>query len=142
MISLTVLIVLSLATYRITRFFLFDTLMGSRPESGTKWSAKLDAFGYNEDGSNRSFLRGKIADLLTCPFCFSFWVASALLALWTWSLPWTAVEPQLWLINSFAVVALTSIFYELTGLVERYLDQREEEHHFNVVQEAKKTKRV
>lgn len=138
MISLTALIILSAATYRITRFFIYDSLLGSRLEADTKWSRTLDHFGYNEDGSNRGFFRGKLADLLTCPFCFSFWVGCTLLGLWTWSLPWTAVEPQVWIINSFAVAALTSLFYETTSLVERYLGQREEEHSFRILQEAKK----
>lgn len=112
MISPLVFLILSLASYRLTRFFIHDSLMGLGPDSGTGISAKLDAFGYNQDGSDRSFLRGKVADLFTCHYCLSFWISCATLALWTWSLPWQVESPQTWVLTAFAISGVVALVYE------------------------------
>lgn len=105
-------ILLSLAAYRITRFLIHDSLIGMGDGSGTKLADRIDYFGYNEDGSNRTFLRGKFADLLTCHFCLSFWVSCGLLTAWTWSWPWTSDSPQSWVITAFAVSGVVALIYE------------------------------
>ena len=81
---------LSFAAYRLTQFFVFDSLIGFSPESGSSMSSKVDRFAYYPDldsehrrdddgppGADRSFLRGKIGDLLTCPWCLGFWISVA-----------------------------------------------------------------
>lgn len=65
-----------LAAYRITRFLVKDSLIGFGPDSGSKTSVRLDRWAYNEDGGDRSFLRGKVGDLLTCVWCLGFWVSA------------------------------------------------------------------
>jgi len=71
------LLLLALACYRVTRFLVHDSLMGASPDSGSWWSTVIDGFGYQEGGENRSWIRGKIADLLTCHYCLSFWICLA-----------------------------------------------------------------
>ena len=72
------LVILSFAAFRLTQFFVFDSLWGGNPHSGSKRSARIDKFAYNqEDGSDRSFLRGKYGDLMSCPWCIGFWISAA-----------------------------------------------------------------
>lgn len=101
--TILMMLVLGLASYRITRFLVTDTLMGMGPDSGSWLSTKVDAFAYNPDGSNRSWWRGKIGDLVTCLYCLGWWVSCAVLALWTWSFPWTSNDPQQWILLAFAI---------------------------------------
>lgn len=97
-------VILSFASYRITRFFVFDSLIGAHPESGSKQSARVDSFAYNHDGSNRNFVRGKIGDLLTCPWCLGFWISAACyLALVISTGGWAGVPLVVHLLGVFAV---------------------------------------
>lgn len=63
---LTVIVILSLVTYRVTRFFLSDTLL---EETRGMVLRRLS-------GPYAGQLRVKLFELLTCPFCFSVWVAA------------------------------------------------------------------
>ena len=88
--------VVILAAYRLTRFFVKDSLIGFGPDSGSKVSVRLDRWAYNEDGGDRSFLRGKVGDLLTCVWCLGFWISAATytaasVALGVWS-----DQPLIW----------------------------------------------
>lgn len=82
------LVVLALAAYRITRFFVKDSLMGFGPDSGSAMSVRVDHFAYDSDGNDRSWVRGKIGDLLTCTWCLGFWVSLAVVCAWTQTVPW------------------------------------------------------
>lgn len=106
--TILMVLVLGLASYRITRFLVTDTLMGMGPDSGSWLSTKVDAFAYNPDGSNRSWWRGKIGDLLTCYYCLGFWVSCAGLAVWTRTWPWTADQPGQWVLLAFAIAGVQS----------------------------------
>lgn len=66
-----------LASYRLTRFFVKDSLIGFGPDSGSQVSVRIDRFAYTEDGSDRTWLRGKVGDLLTCVWCLGFWISAA-----------------------------------------------------------------
>lgn len=70
-------VVLILAAYRITRFFVRDSLIGFGDDSGSAMSVRIDAFAYDSDGSDRSWIRGKVGDLLTCVWCLGFWISAA-----------------------------------------------------------------
>ena len=91
---LTVLVVLSLASYRITRFLIEDDLI----ETPRGW-LKTKIYKPNPDTLKpASRLRIKLVDLLECPYCMSVWISAAAVALacWTWSVPqpfwsWLAV---------------------------------------------------
>jgi len=93
-VDLLELIVLTLAAARLTRFFILDSLMGFGIDSHTgqfvsPLAEKIDRFAYTQGeiddtgrvieqgGTDRSFLRGKIGDLLTCIFCLGFWISAA-----------------------------------------------------------------
>lgn len=111
-VNLLAFILLGLASYRLTRFILHDSLIGTHMDSGTQLSVTLDSFGYNSDGTDRSFLRGKLTDLITCHYCISFWISCGLLAAWTWSWPWTVSSPQSWIITGFAISGVVALIYE------------------------------
>lgn len=75
-LSLAEWIILSFAAFRFTQFFIYDSLMGFNPESGSKMSARLDEFAYDTEGRDRGYVRGKIGDLLICPWCLGFWLSA------------------------------------------------------------------
>ncbi len=81
-------VVLIFATYRITRFFVRDSLIGFSLESESRMSQRVDEFAYTPDGGNRSWWRGKVGDLLTCVWCLGFHVAWVTLCLWLQVWPW------------------------------------------------------
>lgn len=82
------LIVLILVAFRVTRFFTYDTLVGANPSSGSRFSVWLDGFAYKADGRDRSWMRGKIGDLLVCHWCLGFHVVWILLTVWFGVPPW------------------------------------------------------
>ncbi len=69
-------VVVVLAAFRVTRFLVRDSLIGFAPDSGSKMSMRVDRFAYAEDGTDRTWLRGKVGDLLTCVWCLGFWVSA------------------------------------------------------------------
>lgn len=84
-----IIIVLVFAAYRTTRFFVKDSLFGFGPDSGSAMSVRVDHFAYNtEDGSDRSWLRGKIGDLLTCTWCLGAHISWIIVCLWLRLYPW------------------------------------------------------
>lgn len=116
--ALTVL-VLGLASYRVTRFLVLDSLMGMGThdkldpdlkvivqEPNSPLAAAVYSLCYNEDGTDRGFFRGKLGDLLGCWLCLGFWISCGILALWTWTLPWTTSDPQQWVLTAFAVAGV------------------------------------
>lgn len=80
-------LVVGLCVYRVTRFIVVDTLIGEYPDArnprGTGLRRRLDVFAFNEDGTDRSFLRGKLGELFGCPFCTGVWVAG--FSWWGWN---------------------------------------------------------
>lgn len=87
---------LVLAAYRITRFLVKDSLIGFGPDSGSAVSVRLDKWAYNDDGTDKSFWRGKAGDLLTCVWCLGFWVSLIVYVVATVSLgEWNSV-PLAW----------------------------------------------
>lgn len=84
------LVLLTFAAYRMTRFLVFDQLMGFSLDSNSKLSRRLDVFCYRSDGADRSWLRGKLGDLLTCPYCLGFhvvWIGYCIMvAAWPWAI--------------------------------------------------------
>ena len=100
-------IILCLAAYRVTRFLVKDSLIGMGDDSGSWLSVKVDKFAYDAQGLDRSSIRGRIGDLLTCSFCLGFWVSSGLLAAWTWSWPWGQGQQfQIWVATAFAIAGV------------------------------------
>lgn len=65
---LILIVLLSAAVYRVTRFLILDTLIFEQ----RRW-VKLKLMGNGDVGP----IRVKLLDLLSCPYCLSVWVAVA-----------------------------------------------------------------
>jgi len=79
------LLVLAFASYRITRFFVLDSVLGYYPgevpgdpeKRGTFVRAWLDRLLYDENGHDLGPIRGWVGSLLSCSWCFGVWVSVA-----------------------------------------------------------------
>ncbi len=69
---LTAIVVLSLVTYRVTRFFLSDSLLEEPRIRLHSWLTAPRGHFRSEPG----VMRMKLYELTVCPFCFSVWVAA------------------------------------------------------------------
>lgn len=94
-------LIVALAAFRVTRFVVFDSLVGAHPESGSRFSRWLDGWAWDAEGEDRSWLRGKVGTLLACPWCSGFWITAGVYAAW---LQWPQVR-WLWLLWAAAGVA-------------------------------------
>lgn len=120
------LLVLAVASYRITRFVVHDSLMGTGiTESGRFASGvaeRIDHFAYTQDevdalgkitkqgGDNRSFLRGKIGDLLTCTFCLGFWISVGVyFAYLSATVGQAGIEATPWAVHGITVFAIAGV---------------------------------
>ena len=65
---LILVVLLSAAVYRVTRFLILDTLIFEQ----RRW-VKLKLMGNGDVGP----IRVKLLDLLSCPYCLSVWIAVA-----------------------------------------------------------------
>lgn len=81
-------LILCLAAYRATRFVVWDSLIGAHPDTGTPFAKALDTWAWKPDGSDRSWVRGKVGGLLSCPFCAGFWISLLIACLWLRLWPW------------------------------------------------------
>lgn len=81
-------ILLALAAYRIVRFFVDDSLIGFNPRSESEIGARLDRWARTPDGDDRTWARGRVADLGVCTYCLGFWVSLTLACLWLAAWPW------------------------------------------------------
>lgn len=103
-----VFLVVSLAAFRITRFVVFDSLIGGNLDSQSKFSRWLDVFAYDSEGNNRTLIRGKIGDLLTCPYCVGAWVSLGVVAVWFYG-----SDPVRWGVTVWAVAGLQALLSKL-----------------------------
>ena len=93
---------MALASARVTRFVLWDSLAGLAPDSGTRLSKRLDRFAFDEHGLDRSWWRGKVGVGLTCSWCLGGWVSLAVVCVWGWVWPWQ--------LGRFGVVAWLAVW--------------------------------
>lgn len=79
MIGLLPLVVLAFASFRVTRFLLFDTLI-DEPRN----------FWYNQltGGTKLKYLREKLLDLTSCSWCTGFWVTLIIYSVYATAYPW------------------------------------------------------
>lgn len=120
------LLVLALASYRITRFLVKDTLMGFGITDDGQYASglaeRIDKFAYTQDeigdddrlitkgGENRSFVRGKIGDLLTCTFCLGFWISVALYFTYlAATVGQTGIEATPWEVHGVTVFGIAAV---------------------------------
>lgn len=95
------LLLMTLAVFRITRFLVWDSLMGSHLESGTKWSQRIDRWAFEANGQDKNRVIAKVVTGATCGWCLSVWVTGAVLMLVTWQ-PFWRWDQGTWLVG-FAV---------------------------------------
>lgn len=106
MIEIIPLIILALASYRLTRFFIFDTLI-----AGTR--NKFHSFLVNkaQKEGKLHLLWEKLYDLTSCTFCLGWWISLALYTTYTLQYPWDF--GRLGWINVFAIAAIQSFVHVL-----------------------------
>lgn len=90
MIDIAVLLILGFASYRATRFVVFDTLI-----EGTREKIFLFLINHQANRTTR-FLNGKALDLLSCTWCAGFWISLLIAGLYFGELPWYFTRHQ-WL---------------------------------------------
>jgi len=103
-------IVLCLAAFRLTRFFIKDSLMGFGPDSGSRASVRIDRFAYLEDGTGRSWWREYVGDLLTCVWCLGFWLSA--IAYFGWlsaTVGWSGIESVGWQVHLLTVFGVAGV---------------------------------
>lgn len=98
---LLILLVLGFASYRITRFFVLDTLF-------ERSRAKFHVYLANKTGKS-AFLWHKLLDLTACTFCLGWWISLAVYSLYFWELPLDFNQVD-W-IHVFAVSGLQSLLH-------------------------------
>lgn len=111
------LIVLGFAAFRITRFVVWSSLIGTacdgqplgngyrRPD--TSVGVAVYEFAYKPNGEYQGWFRGKLGDLLQCAWCLGFWISGSAYLLW-FQPAWQDLTWQDGL-NVFAVAAVQSL---------------------------------
>jgi len=103
-------VIICLAAYRLTRFFVKDSLMGFGPDSGSRLSVRVDRFAYDSEGNGRSWWREYVGDLLTCTWCLGFWISAMVyFAYLGGSLGWTAVGNIDWTVHGVSVFSVAGV---------------------------------
>lgn len=87
--------ILAFASYRITRFFLFDSLIS---HSRQKYYVILSNAAF--DGNRiKMFLAHKLLELSSCSWCLGVWISAAVYWLYTWT------SPEFWGRTGYITVA-------------------------------------
>lgn len=106
-------VVLCLASYRITRFLIRDSLMGmgmNEGEFASPLAARIDAWAYDREGNDRTLIRGKTGDLLSCPWCLGFWISAACYFSWLGSTEgWDYITATPLAIHGLYVFAIAAV---------------------------------
>jgi hypothetical protein len=115
--TVLLILILSLVTYRVTRFIILDSLIERWREHFYEFildpldDADMDlVLTLHEDGPLHQlpWWRRKIYQLFSCPFCISVWVAGGAVALTEWLTDFDVVMPVwTWL----AISALSLVVY-------------------------------
>lgn len=88
MFSPFVFVLMVLCAFRATRFVVYDSLIGSHLESGTKWSQRLDRWAFETNGTDKNFVVAKFATLASCVWCAGVWLSWGTVAVFAWVWPW------------------------------------------------------
>jgi hypothetical protein len=102
-------LVLAFASYRITRFFLFDSLIAHTRQKYYVWlgNVSMDYTGF----AFKRFLAHKLLELSSCSWCLGVWVTAGVYWLWTWT------SPQFWGRKGYILVAAIT---GVQGLLHAY----------------------
>lgn len=112
-------LIVAFAVFRVTRFFVHDSLFGASLDSGSRFSLWLDRFcffqaedGIRLRGTDRSWVRGKLHDLLTCPYCLGFWISLGATCIALKVAPWN-LGIDGWF-TAWAVAGASALVYQVT----------------------------
>lgn len=83
-----VFILLSFCAYRVTRFFVDDTLIGFHENSESEVAGRLHGWARTPAGDDRVWWRGRTYDLLSCTYCLGAHLSWVLVCLWLRVWPW------------------------------------------------------
>lgn len=83
-----IFLLLALAAYRATRFFVDDSLIGGNYASGSEIGETLHRWARDRDGNDKKWGRGRIADLASCTYCAGWWITLTVTCLWLYAWPW------------------------------------------------------
>lgn len=103
-------VVISVASYRVTRFLLFDSLV-----EGFRQKYYIFLGNNSMDYTGRKFKRflaHKLLELSSCSWCLGVWVSAGLYWLWTWT------SPLYWTRHEFILVAAIAGFQGLLHAFE------------------------
>lgn len=110
--TLLALILLSLVTYRVTRFVSLDSLI----EEPRDWVERrlLSKGHYTQDDEDWpvGYFRRKALQWLRCPYCQSVWFAAGAVGFMAWVTDYTMT--WMWLVDWLAVAAGAMIIYRYT----------------------------
>jgi hypothetical protein len=83
LIEIIPLIILSLAAFRLTRFFVIDTL-----SEGVRLKVHNFFINRSQKNGKLSWLWEKLYELTSCTWCAGFWVTLGLFTAYVWNEPW------------------------------------------------------
>lgn len=106
MIEIIPLIVLALASYRLTRFFVIDTLT-----EGLRNRLYVFLINRSEKNGPLRWVWGKLYELTSCTWCAGFWVTLGLYTLYAWNEPWDF--SRLEFISLFAIAGIQGFLHAL-----------------------------
>lgn len=75
-------VVLSLVTWRITRFSSLDSLIEEPRDWIVKWTLRGDTYVEDDEEWPFSWWKRKIKQWIDCPWCQSVWVAAGVVGFW------------------------------------------------------------
>lgn len=104
MITIFPLIILALASYRLTRFLIIDTLI-----AGIRNKFHSALVNQAQKGGKLHMVWEKLYDFTSCTFCAGFWVSVILYWTYIWNSPlyWGRMD----IINIFAIAAIQSLLH-------------------------------
>lgn len=83
-----VFLIVALASVRAVHLILWDSIIGTHPDSQTKLAGRIQVWAWDPARQPRSRVRGFIGSLFTCWFCLSGWVTLAATCVYGWCWPW------------------------------------------------------
>lgn len=106
MITIFPLIILALASYRLTRFLIIDTLI-----AGIRNKFHSALVNQSQKSGKLHKVWEKLYEFTSCTWCFGFWVSLALYWAYTWSSP--ANWNQNFIISVFAIAGIQGMLHAL-----------------------------
>lgn len=106
MLDIIPLVILAVASYRLTRFLVIDTLI-----SGIRNKFHTVLVNNAQKRGKLRLIWEKIYDLTSCTWCSGFWVSAILYWIYTWTSP--ADWDQNSIISIFAIAGIQGFLHAL-----------------------------